>query len=134
METGGGADRMCSEDRKVVGGRGTAVGADDGGSWVVKGWTADVCSVGSAGASIFSGAWVGGAHGVGSTVGPVPQCGLGCRWRRKLVRPVADVPLKMPGVGDVLEGRLSTPGACLQEWEAAEHVLEVVEKRSGPVG
>ncbi|PKI32732.1 hypothetical protein CRG98_046877, partial [Punica granatum] len=31
METGGGADRMCSEDRKAAGGRGTAVGAGGGG-------------------------------------------------------------------------------------------------------
>ncbi|OWM77072.1 hypothetical protein CDL15_Pgr002596 [Punica granatum] len=42
----------------------------------MKGWTVDVCSVGGAGASTFSGAWVGGAHGVGSTVGPGPGGGV----------------------------------------------------------
>ncbi|PKI75389.1 hypothetical protein CRG98_004218 [Punica granatum] len=81
METSGGADRTCSEDRKVAGGRGMAVGADGGGNWPVKGWTVDACSVGSAGASMFSGAWVGGAHGVGSAVGSGPEgvCEV-CAW------------------------------------------------------
>ncbi|PKI55770.1 hypothetical protein CRG98_023838 [Punica granatum] len=37
METGGGADKMCSEDRKVAGGRGTAAGAGGCGNGLVKG-------------------------------------------------------------------------------------------------
>ncbi|PKI33360.1 hypothetical protein CRG98_046249 [Punica granatum] len=65
METGGGANKTCSEDRKVAGGRGTAMGAGGGGNWLVKGRTVNVCSVGGAGASMFSGAWVGGTQGVG---------------------------------------------------------------------
>ncbi|OWM67444.1 hypothetical protein CDL15_Pgr027201 [Punica granatum] len=76
METGGGADRMCSADRKAAGGRGTTEGAGGGGNCLVKGWTVDVYSVGGAGASTFSGAWVGGAHGVGSTVGPGLEGGV----------------------------------------------------------
>ncbi|PKI49218.1 hypothetical protein CRG98_030390 [Punica granatum] len=56
METGGGADRTCSEDRKAAGGRGTTVGAGGTGNGLVKGWTADVCSVGGAGISMFPGA------------------------------------------------------------------------------
>ncbi|PKI41908.1 hypothetical protein CRG98_037702 [Punica granatum] len=56
IETGGGADRMCSEDRKVAGGRETAVGAGGGGYRLVKGWATDVCSVGGTGTSTFSGA------------------------------------------------------------------------------
>ncbi|PKI37331.1 hypothetical protein CRG98_042273, partial [Punica granatum] len=59
METGGGADRTCSEDRKVAGGGGTTEGAGGGG-----------------GTSTFSGAWFGGAHGVGSIVGPGPGGGV----------------------------------------------------------
>ncbi|PKI52667.1 hypothetical protein CRG98_026943 [Punica granatum] len=47
METGGGADKMCFEDRKVAGGRGTAARAG-----------------------------VSGAHGVGSAVGPSPGGGV----------------------------------------------------------
>ncbi|OWM90890.1 hypothetical protein CDL15_Pgr027377 [Punica granatum] len=36
----------------------------------------DVRSVGGAGASMFSGAWVGGTPGAGSTVGPCPGGGV----------------------------------------------------------
>ncbi|OWM70929.1 hypothetical protein CDL15_Pgr019170 [Punica granatum] len=72
METGLGADRMYSEDKKVAGGRGMAGGGGGGRSWVVKGWTVDVCSVGGVGASMFSGAWVGGATGLGRPLAPVP--------------------------------------------------------------
>ncbi|PKI58386.1 hypothetical protein CRG98_021204 [Punica granatum] len=37
MEIGGGADRACSEDKNVTGGRGTAVGAGGDGNGLVKG-------------------------------------------------------------------------------------------------
>ncbi|OWM77028.1 hypothetical protein CDL15_Pgr010116 [Punica granatum] len=129
METGGGADRMCSEDR--------------------KGWTVDVCSVGGAGASTFSGAWFGGAHGVGSIVGPGPGGGVELEEARlgplskasssaMLVAIWLTVPSRAAmrawslvavevgeaggrgapegaGGGDVLEGRRNTPGVRLQE-------------------
>ncbi|OWM80229.1 hypothetical protein CDL15_Pgr012360 [Punica granatum] len=36
----------------------------------------DVYSIGGARASTFTGAWTGGAHGVGSTVGPGPSGGV----------------------------------------------------------
>ncbi|XP_031374108.1 uncharacterized protein LOC116188775 [Punica granatum] len=76
MEIGGGADRACSEDRNVAGGRGTAVGAGGGGNGLVKGCTVDVCSVGGAGASVLFGTWVGGIQGVRSTVGHCPSGGV----------------------------------------------------------
>ncbi|PKI49528.1 hypothetical protein CRG98_030065 [Punica granatum] len=37
METGGGADKACSEDKNAAGGRGTAVGAGGGGKGLVNG-------------------------------------------------------------------------------------------------
>ncbi|PKI62000.1 hypothetical protein CRG98_017586 [Punica granatum] len=49
MGTGRGTDRTCPENRRVAGGRGTAVGAGGGGYGLVK-----VCSVGGVRASTAS--------------------------------------------------------------------------------
>ncbi|PKI65575.1 hypothetical protein CRG98_014075 [Punica granatum] len=43
---------------------------------MIDGWAAVVCVVGGAGASVFSGTWVGGIQDVGSAVGPYPEGGV----------------------------------------------------------
>ncbi|OWM73947.1 hypothetical protein CDL15_Pgr009133 [Punica granatum] len=43
---------------------------------MVNGWATAVCIVGGAGASVFSGTWVGGIQDVGSAVGPCPEGGV----------------------------------------------------------
>ncbi|PKI61600.1 hypothetical protein CRG98_017975 [Punica granatum] len=43
---------------------------------MVNGWAAAACVVGGAGASVFSGTWVGGIQGIGSIVGPCPGGGV----------------------------------------------------------
>ncbi|PKI45002.1 hypothetical protein CRG98_034609 [Punica granatum] len=40
---------------------------------MVNGWAAAVCVVGGAGASVFSGTWVGGIQDVGSAVGLISK-------------------------------------------------------------